>query len=751
MFLLFGVYAILSCFRAIDGVTFTAWIVYTGPVLAGILLWLGYYRVKNHWFFRCSLLAMLLFCAGYTALFYDTLKEQAAALADTLSGSALEEAVPVTTLAFLTGIVLTLLFFGFELLLRSHILLYILTTVLLILAPLLQVRLTVFDLVMLFLFQFFFWGLTWAENREQERKFGRRSVVMLVSLLVIFALAFIVAYRFQDTLYDFAYDVEGTITRRISQETGLSRMSMANGRISGGNRYQTGTEQIVLTSDRRPDEDLYLKGFSGGIYTGGNWSWYSDDLLFSDMMDDFDWAERQYEISIRFYLMYYIMNLQSADVKEEDVLKLQVRRVSNRFRSIFMPYDSIIHMDRDEEQTNESDDYSLEFYLFEQKDMHIQWDNVPEDFAEERDKYAKLQAAYIKAIQDPYTEVPKEKLPRLVKLVEEHPLTDLNDITAFILYTLSSNCTYSLTPGWAPLNEDIVEYFLFDNGKGFCEHFASTAALMYRLYGVPARYASGYKVSPAAFTQTEDGTYEARLTDENAHAWVEIFLTDYGWTPVEVTPSLSGQMGAAYPGFDEKDYEQILSDHGWEQDPLTWLAQAGNALNADGGGEAGDDWSLLPDLSGEAFPGGDGLYDLGMVLLVCLVYGLLFLPLILDRRRIRLIRKRQGESPRVTYDRLVRMLHFCGILQEYTGDEPDFPDRLLEHVFGVTKEEWQPFYELVSRMAYGSGETFEPEDWIRNEDLAAVKEIYRRIAGEMAGQLSWWRRQIFTYIMVFGG
>ena len=119
-----------------------------------------------------------------------------------------------------------------------------------------------------------------------------------------------------------------------------------------------------------------------------------------------------------------------------------------------------------------------------------------------------------------------------------------------ILSVLESSTSYTLTPGSAPVNTDIVEYFLFDSREGYCVHYASAATLMYRLYGIPARYGAGYAVQPSDFVRQEDGTWVAEVTDESAHAWTEIFLEDYGWTPVEVTPASDGSMLASYPGFD---------------------------------------------------------------------------------------------------------------------------------------------------------------------------------------------------------
>ena len=117
--------------------------------------------------------------------------------------------------------------------------------------------------------------------------------------------------------------------------------------------------------------------------------------------------------------------------------------------------------------------------------------------------YHEIQDAYMLEIPDFYTRVPEDILPGLTELCREHPQNSLDEATAFILNVLQSHASYTLIPGRAPVNQDIVEYFLFENHEGYYVHFASAATLMYRLYGIPARYASGYAVEPSAFTQQE--------------------------------------------------------------------------------------------------------------------------------------------------------------------------------------------------------------------------------------------------------
>jgi transglutaminase-like putative cysteine protease len=81
-----------------------------------------------------------------------------------------------------------------------------------------------------------------------------------------------------------------------------------------------------------------------------------------------------------------------------------------------------------------------------------------------------------------------------------------------------------------PPDRDPVEYFLYDIRQGYCDYYATAMVVMLRSLGIPARAVSGYA----------EGRYdeESRLyyiTERDAHTWVEVYFSGYGWIEFEPT------------------------------------------------------------------------------------------------------------------------------------------------------------------------------------------------------------------------
>lgn len=142
-----------------------------------------------------------------------------------------------------------------------------------------------------------------------------------------------------------------------------------------------------------------------------------------------------------------------------------------------------------------------------------------------------------------YTQVPDNISSKLKDFIKDNNIrTDnTNNTIADVVKVLkdSGSYKYTLSPGRVPDGTDFVEYFLFENKKGYCRHFATAATLLLREAGIPARYAEGYKFESTQFANTN----YIELLDSNAHAWVEVYYSGTGWMPIEVTPG-AGQSGS---------------------------------------------------------------------------------------------------------------------------------------------------------------------------------------------------------------
>jgi transglutaminase-like putative cysteine protease len=77
-----------------------------------------------------------------------------------------------------------------------------------------------------------------------------------------------------------------------------------------------------------------------------------------------------------------------------------------------------------------------------------------------------------------------------------------------------------------------IEDFVFETQRGHCEYFATTAVLMLRKSGVPARLVNGF----LGGRWNNVGDYLS-VRQGDAHSWAEIYVPNFGWTPIDPTPA----------------------------------------------------------------------------------------------------------------------------------------------------------------------------------------------------------------------
>ena len=138
-----------------------------------------------------------------------------------------------------------------------------------------------------------------------------------------------------------------------------------------------------------------------------------------------------------------------------------------------------------------------------------------------------------KADMGNYLKIPAEMPDRVYELT--YKITDKYNNSymkaSAIENYLKKNYLYSLKTSDLPEGRDFVDYFLFEEKKGYCTYYATAMAVMARIAGIPSRYVEGYAVSSLSDKSGYTIVYES-----DAHAWVELYFKGIGWVTFDPTP-----------------------------------------------------------------------------------------------------------------------------------------------------------------------------------------------------------------------
>ncbi|MCB9482217.1 MAG: DUF3488 domain-containing transglutaminase family protein [Desulfobacteraceae bacterium] len=189
--------------------------------------------------------------------------------------------------------------------------------------------------------------------------------------------------------------------------------------------------------------------------------------------------------------------------------------------------------------TENSTLYSWYFKINDKKIYEVEFSNTSPDYPKPYEKHLKL---------------PNNFNPKAVEL----GLSWINflpekRIEMGLKYFKDNNFIYTLNP--PRYGRHYIDEFLFNEKKGFCEHFASSFAFLMRAAKVPSRIVGGYlggeENSIAGFTN---------VRQSDAHAWCEVWVENKGW--IRVDPTTESQ-----PDRLEINADQIFSsDFGAQND-----------------------------------------------------------------------------------------------------------------------------------------------------------------------------------------
>ena len=145
----------------------------------------------------------------------------------------------------------------------------------------------------------------------------------------------------------------------------------------------------------------------------------------------------------------------------------------------------------------------------------------------------------LRAASNEYPEIIRERYLKLPTSVPERVLQLAREITndktvpydkAKAIESYLRSYPYDLEVPAPPDGQDVVDYFLFDLKKGYCDYYATAMVVLARASGLPARFVSGYA----------SGSYDAAnaeyiVRELHAHSWAEVYFPEIGWVEFEPT------------------------------------------------------------------------------------------------------------------------------------------------------------------------------------------------------------------------
>ena len=553
------------------------------------------------------------------------------------------------------------------------------------------------------------------------------TAVIIVTLVPAFPIENIIEkdlFKSTDTATEIISDTAAAVMESITANLAPSGIT-AEGKIHRSEMARTGDTLMTVKVDKVPETTTYMHGFQGGTYQNGAWKSAfieppendvnKDRGVYQEpfMMDviksiNGDYSTIMKNTSDPISDIYYNYSMKNDLDKEK--FHAEMTEMNETYSTVCTPYYSQYSEGRIRVNHRIGENgYSNNFAYAEGVNMSRYWKYDPaiEMFID----------AYIKKIGEEYTKYPENSNTSLKKLCDSTPLANLDEITTFIVCTLQNKAEFTKETGVVPFDRDVIDYFLFSSGKGDSVYFASAATLMYQMYGIPARYVAGFVARPDDFNKSEKG-FTANITDNHSYSWTEIFLKDYGWVPVDVTPDESGALVTEYPGYNADKMKKIMSENNW-----TFRDRAAERLEEE---KRTSETNYTPVI-------------MTVIISILALAGGFVLIVFLRRRKT--VSQPQAVDCRVIFDRLIRAIHFENILMEYNGSEADFYIRLSESFPDVSEEDAQKMFEILCE------DSFSPDSEANSDkNREFIEAIYKKVSSRLYSKMKWYRKPVFKYI-----
>lgn len=302
----------------------------------------------------------------------------------------------------------------------------------------------------------------------------------------------------------------------------------------------TGEERLQIRMSQ--PKQMYMRGFVGSKYTEDGWEDSDLKIYGGDYEGVFDWFSSNDYSPLTNLSAYVTQSAEHGGEAKENSIYVEVSNISARRKYQYVPecvtYGSLENLYAPKNDVNfRSQGLGREKdYFFDMVDVMnndykaIYGETWYQDqtgdklFHDSENVYGTFARTYYEDVPDDLKAYFDSHAPNAgQKMNPFDAIKVVRDYTA-------GNMSYNNDADEYSGDEDFVIEMLSGHKSGYSAHFATAATMLFRYYGIPARYVEGYLVNPEA------GSDVISVTDEDSHAWVEIYAGGLGFIPIEVTP-----------------------------------------------------------------------------------------------------------------------------------------------------------------------------------------------------------------------
>lgn len=509
--------------------------------------------------------------------------------------------------------------------------------------------------------------------------------------------------------------------------TGVDR----DGSLKEGRLYEMGDLKVkrrhYITAEISDTQNsLYLRGFIGSSYDGRQWTApaYGESGDFIKSLNGVD----AYPLSL--YSSLLRTTKAGANYPTGKVYLYNFRRQKDYAFITYGMYSSLGFTASDDRKFIPKDkgDYIYQSYLTDGTLIDVSGSPIASN-----EITAELLNRYDEFVREQNLALP-DSVPESVTDI----MNDANGGTAtkvdYVRDYLATHTEYSLSSAKLPSSTEFTDFFINQQGHGNSAHYATAAAVLLRSAGIPARYVEGYYLPSNIIGGSEklqNGDRKIDITDEYAHAWIEIYYDHYGWVPVEVTPGFySDSFADTAKQIENKQQqqqkeEQKSSEQVMDKNPDETIPQY--RLDVDQSGETKE--IIKEKKKKEQQQKANYIVLISVAAAVAVLIALFVIITLIRKRKLKQSLKKGDAATRMfaLYRYFERLLKFDGIDISHAGSYSAAKQQIKDSTKYINPENVDKVFDLFIKAGFANTQ-------ISEDDCAEAKQIVLKYADYVYNQ-----------------